>query len=225
MLPGGRWWLVPVSVMAAVVGVFLAVEALHVEMLSDPRPTIAAAGWLAAPAGVALLVADVVLPVPSSLVMVAHGALFGVVGGSVLSLVGSTGAFLTGFALGRRSAPVVARVVPETERRSADRVLERWGSLAILVTRPVPVMAETVAVVAGASSLGWRRAVAAAAVGSLPGALLYALAGSAAADLGSASAVFAVVVLLGAAMALVTRRSTDRTPRRRSQHHRAGQHR
>ena len=35
--------------------------------------------------GTGLLVADVVLPRPSSVVMVAHGALFSVVGGTLLS--------------------------------------------------------------------------------------------------------------------------------------------
>ncbi len=38
-----------------------------------------ASGVVAALVGVGLLVADVVLPVPSSVVMLAHGALFGVV--------------------------------------------------------------------------------------------------------------------------------------------------
>src|SRR5215211_6626130 len=49
-----------------------------------------------------LLVVDVVLPVPSNLVMIAHGALFGVAIGTFLSLVGSIGAALVGFAIGQR---------------------------------------------------------------------------------------------------------------------------
>ncbi len=41
----------------------------------------------AAGPGVGLLVADIVLPVPFSVVMVAHGALFGIVPGAALSLL------------------------------------------------------------------------------------------------------------------------------------------
>jgi uncharacterized membrane protein YdjX (TVP38/TMEM64 family) len=41
-------------------------------------------GTLTALLGTGLLVADVVLPRPSSVVMVAHGALFSVVGGTLL---------------------------------------------------------------------------------------------------------------------------------------------
>ena len=63
-------------------GIFLAcfgiAEALGVPLLTDPMPALKAAGPLAGVIGVALLIADVVLPVPSSLVMIAHGALFGV---------------------------------------------------------------------------------------------------------------------------------------------------
>ena len=88
----------------------------------------------------------VALPVPFSLVMVAHGALFGVaVGTTLLSVVGSTVAALVGFALGRRGGPLLTRLVPPEERVRADRLLTRWGTLAIIVTRPVPLLAETTA--------------------------------------------------------------------------------
>jgi uncharacterized membrane protein YdjX (TVP38/TMEM64 family) len=123
-------------------------------------------------------VADVALPVPSSVVMIANGALFGVVAGSALSLVGSMGAALLGFAIGRWSGPLLARLVPADERAHADRLLGRWGALAIVVTRPVPILAETVTILAGASSLGWRRAALAAFGGTLPAAVLYAMTGA-----------------------------------------------
>jgi len=55
---------------------FFVVEALGVQLLTDPTPWMRHGGVLAAVLGVSLLIADVLLPVPSSLVMVAHGALF-----------------------------------------------------------------------------------------------------------------------------------------------------
>ncbi len=61
----------------AVAGLALA-EAFHVTLLVDPVDSIGARG-LAAWVGVGLLVADIVLPVPSSVVMLAHGALLGVI--------------------------------------------------------------------------------------------------------------------------------------------------
>ena len=70
-------------------GLFLALfgltEVLGITFLPDPT------GWMgrelgivAAAAGVGLLIADVFIPVPSSLIMIAHGALFGIALGTAL---------------------------------------------------------------------------------------------------------------------------------------------
>lgn len=183
--------------MAAMLAIFAVVEAVGVEPLSDPNRLLGTGGALAAVAGTALLVADVVLPVPSSGVMLAHGALFGVGVGATLSLLGSMGAFAVGFGLGRRGERALERLVSEEQRARADRLLRRWGVLAIVVTRPVPILAETTALMAGTSSLGWRTSLVAALVGSLPAALLYAVAGALAASFATGAVVFAVVIVLG----------------------------
>ena len=184
---------------------FLLVEALNVTLLKEPSFWLEQAGVLAGFAGVCLLVSDVALPVPSSLVMVAHGALFGVAIGTLLSLVGSTGAALVGFAIGRRGGPLLARLVPVEERRQADRLLIRWGMLAIIVTRPVPLLAETTAIVVGTSPLGWGRVALAALAGSVPSALLYALTGAVDASFQNGALVFGPVLLVASAFWLVGR--------------------
>ncbi len=177
---------------------FLLVEALGVPLLTDPSPWLARGGMLAALVGVGLLVVDVVLPVPASLVMVAHGALFGVVGGTLLSLLGGVGAALLGFGLGRSGGPLLSRLVSPEELERADGLLNRWGALAIVITRPVPLLAETVAILAGASPLGWGSVTLAALAGSLPGALLYAVTGALAASFRGGTLVFGLVLLVAA---------------------------
>jgi len=184
---------------------FLLVEALNITLLKEPSFWLEQAGVLAGFAGVCLLVSDVALPVPSSLVMVAHGALFGVAIGTLLSLVGSTGAALVGFAIGRRGGPLLARLVPVEERRQADRLLIRWGMLAIIVTRPVPLLAETTAIVVGTSPLGWGRVALAALAGSVPSALLYALTGAVTASFQNGALVFGPVLLVASSFWLVGR--------------------
>ena len=158
---------------------FFAVDALGVQLLRDPTPWMRHGGVLAAALGVSLLFADVLLPVPSSVVMVVHGALFGVVIGTLLSLLGSMGAALFGFAIGRRGGRLLERMVTPEERARADKMLAKWGALAVVVTRPVPILAETVAIMTGASSVGWLRMAVASFAGALPPALLYALTGAA----------------------------------------------
>jgi uncharacterized membrane protein YdjX (TVP38/TMEM64 family) len=173
-----RWWAVAGAVVSALLLAYFAVEALGVGVLSDPSSVVEAGGALAAALGVGLLVVDAVVPVASSAVMVAHGAVFGVVGGTLLSLLGSTGAAFLGFGLGRRGAPVVTRVVPADERARAERLLARWGGLAVTVTRPVPLLAEAVVFLAGASAMRWRTVGMAAVAGGFPPALAYSLAGA-----------------------------------------------
>jgi uncharacterized membrane protein YdjX (TVP38/TMEM64 family) len=189
-----RYALLTLSMMILFLALFGLVEHLRVPLLTDPDPWLSRGGWIAATVGFGLLVADVLLPVPASLVMIAHGALFGLVGGTLLSLAGALGAALFGFALGRRGGPLLARLTSTDERRRADDLLERWGDLAIIVTRPVPILAETVAILAGASSIRWSRMVLATLAGSLPAALIYALTGATARSLDSLPLVFGLVL-------------------------------
>jgi uncharacterized membrane protein YdjX (TVP38/TMEM64 family) len=191
-----RYLLMTGGMIAFFLILFLVVEALGVPLLTDPTPWMKHGGVLAACLGVGLLIADVLLPVPSSLVMVAHGALFGVVWGTLLSLVGSLGAALFGFWLGRRGGRLMERIVSTEERARADYLLNRWGTLAIIVTRPVPLLAETVAIMAGASSMNCGRVALAALVGSLPPALLYALTGAAVANFQNTALMFGFVILV-----------------------------
>lgn len=200
-----RYLLIMAVMMAFFLILFFIVEALGVSLLSDPTPWMKHGGILAAALGVGLLIADVLLPVPSSLVMVAHGALFGVVLGTLLSLLGSVGAALFGFAIGRRGGKFLERVVTPAERSRANYLLSRWGALAIIVTRPIPLLAETVAIMSGASSLSWGAVALASFAGSLPPALLYALTGAAVANFQNTSLMFGVVLLVAGLFWLIGR--------------------
>lgn len=174
-----RTALLTTGLLGCLLLVFAAVQVAGVPLLTDPRPALSGAGVVAALLGLGLLVADVVLPVPSSIVMVAHGAAFGAVAGAALSVAGGTGAAYAGWLLGRRADPL-RRWVSDDERARAERLLRRWGLLAVVVTRPVPLLAETVAIAAGTARLSPAKVVAAAALGTLPVAVAYALAGAAA---------------------------------------------
>jgi uncharacterized membrane protein YdjX (TVP38/TMEM64 family) len=200
-----RYLLIMAALVAAFTLLFFIVEALGVPLLSDPTPWMKHGGVLAAGLGVGLLIADVLLPVPSSLVMVAHGAIFGVVIGTILSLVGSVGAALFGFAIGRRGGRILERAITSAERARADYLLARWGALAIIITRPVPLLAETVSIMAGASTMSWSSLFFASFAGSLPPALLYALTGAAVANFQSTALMFGVVMAVAGLFWLIGR--------------------
>ncbi len=201
-----RYWSVVGAMIAFFLLLFLLVEWMQIPLLTDPSQSLGRGGFYAAAVGVGLLIADVVLPVPSSLVMIAHGALFGVVTGTLLSLIGSLGAALTGFAIGRRGGGWLEKIVTADDRARVERMLERWGALAIVVTRPVPLLAETAAVMAGASAMSWRQLAAASFAGSLPPSLLYALTGSVAASFQNTTLMFTFIMLVSAAFWMVSRK-------------------
>lgn len=173
-----RYVAVVCAIVAAMLVLFAAAELLGISLLTDPASWLGDRELPAALLSVGLLLVDVVAPVASSTVMTANGALFGVLGGTLLSFAGSVAAAALAFALGRRGSGVLDRVTPRAERVRADAFLARWGALAVLVSRPVPIAAETLALLAGASPLSWPRFLAAAALGSLPPALLYAAIGA-----------------------------------------------
>jgi uncharacterized membrane protein YdjX (TVP38/TMEM64 family) len=157
--------------------------------------------------GVLLLVSDVLLPVPSSVVMVALGASYGPVLGATLGAAGSLGALGTGYHLGRAGTRLVDRVGTPAERVRAQRLLRRWGPVAVIVSRPVPVLAETVAVLAGAAKLPARHLVLAGILGVAPMAAAYAMAGAWARQTGAVGVlVFLVLLALATLTALALRR-------------------
>jgi uncharacterized membrane protein YdjX (TVP38/TMEM64 family) len=205
------------GILALFLVLFFLIEALGIPLLVDPTPWLQHGGIWAATLGVGLLITDVLLPVPSSLVMVAHGALFGVLIGTMLSLLGSTGAALFGFWIGRRGEKFLKRLMTAEERERANRLLEHWGMLAIIMTRPIPLLAETVAITAGASPLGWGRTALAALAGSLPPALLYAFTGASAGRFENTALMFLFVLFITGLFWIVGRKITPAHKRARPQ--------
>jgi len=150
------------------------------------------AGWMArAGAGsalvmIALLAADLFLPIPSSLIMVLSGAAFGVLWGSLFSLVGSIGGEWLGFELVRRYRRRAAeKIVGDEELERLARIFDRYGMSVVVVTRALPVVMETMSVVAGLSKMGRGRFLVASLIGTAPITIVYAYAGAVSRQTGS----------------------------------------
>ena len=147
-----------------------------------------------------LLAADVFLPVPSSIVMVLSGAVFGVGWGSVLALTGSVAGEWLGFEVVRRYGRRAARwLADERDLVSLNRFFARHGAVAIIVTRPLPVVMETMSLVAGLSQMPRGRFVAASVVGTAPIVVIYAHAGAVSRATGSLVPALVILVSIGAA--------------------------
>ena len=186
-------------------------------------------GWpTPAPAGAAvvvgLLAADIFIPVPSSVIMVLSGAAFGVWWGSLLAFAGSIGGEWLGFELARRYGTALSTrfIGDERERRRLNDVLVTHGAAAIVVTRALPVVMETMSIVAGLSTMRRSTFLIASAIGTAPIVVVYAYAGAMSRETGSL--VPAIVILIavaaaaGSGIALVAARYVGRRllPQRRA---------
>lgn len=132
--------------------------------------------WLIALVGIVLLVADIGLPVPSSVIAMALCWSLGPLWGGLAVAVGTLLAFAAGYGLGR--------LVPESRLRHwvGDQVWQRVTDLAhrralwwIVMARPLPVLAEVSAVLAGVWRVPLLPAFAAATLASALLAIGYAL--------------------------------------------------
>ncbi|AKQ66967.1 hypothetical protein A176_003879 [Myxococcus hansupus] len=156
-----------------------------------------------------LLAGDVVLPVPSSLVGTAAGALLGFWGGAATSWLGMMAGCLSGYLLGARAGTAaLRRMAGGAEVTRLARAAERMGPWFLLVFRAVPVLAETSVLFAGTSRMAPRAFFITSALANLGVSVTYAALGASAAELESFLLLFAGMVLLpGLALAWVRRRT------------------
>jgi membrane protein YqaA with SNARE-associated domain len=131
----------------------------------------AGAGALAfGAAGAGLLALDVLLPIPSSVVGALLGGRLGFAAGFACAFIGLCVGHTVGYALGRLvptkwAAPRAAVASDPSPTPSGE--LERAPTLAVVfLSRPVPVLAEAVAITAGAARMRLRHFLASAALGN-----------------------------------------------------------
>ncbi len=174
-------------------------EAYGASLLKGATPTAALALTL-----VALLAGDLVLPVPSSLLAVGTGAVFGIAGGTALITLGlSIGAWV-GYEVGRSAGQAgIARWVDDVQRERLEAFAAKRGLGLLVGLRAVPVLAEASVVVAGSSGMPRGRVLLSTTLANLVIAMIYAVAGSVASDAGSLElAAMAGVGVPGLAMIL-----------------------
>ena len=121
------------------------------------------------------------LAVPSSLVGTLAGARLGFLVGTTINWLGlSLGAVLA-FAVARvGGTPLVQRFVAPDDRRTIERLVERWGVRVLIVTRALPLLAEASVLFTGATGLTWRRFITPTLLANLGLAAAYAGLGAAA---------------------------------------------
>ena len=134
--------------------------------------------------GIALIWADLVLPVPQTVVIAALGIIYGTVLGGLLGSVGLITGGLLGYVLMRTSARrMVRRFVGLQSLYRVEGLFERAGVWAIVLTRSLPYsIPEATVFLAGLAAMPVGKFAAALAIGSVPTAFAFAAIGAGWAD-------------------------------------------
>lgn len=128
--------------------------------------------WLA---GIALLVADLLLPIPGTVVMSALGAVYGFWLGGLLAAVGSMLAGVTGYGVGRFFKEGFSRKwLGGRDFEKGKALFSRNGALVVAVSRALPILPEVLACMAGLLRMPFGKFCLALACGSVPMGFLFA---------------------------------------------------
>ena len=193
-----RWCFLALVALAAIIVPFV----LYEERITTSVEGIAQGGMgrpLAAITILLLLASDVIAPVPSSLVATASGMLLGLVPGTAVTWTGMQAGAMLGYGLGRTAgASAATRLVGGSELARASRSHQRWGGYSLIVSRAVPVLAETSVLLAGTVRMPLARFVPLTAASNAAIALVYAGVGSYALETRAFLLAFAASVLVPA---------------------------
>lgn len=168
-------------------------------------------GWAWA-VGLALIWADLLLPVPQTAVIAALGVIYGPLLGGVLGSLGLiTGGLLSYGLMFTAARRLVHRSAGRRAIRRMERVFSRNGAWAIVLTRGLPYsVPEAVNVLAGLTGMPVAKFTAALTVGSVPTAFAFAAIGAGWADRPALALVVSYVLpipLLPLALYLLRRRA------------------
>lgn len=191
MRPRLGWPLLIAGLLVAILGPWLVLDGWMQGAGASWLEAVRARPLAAAGAVVTLLAADVVLPVPSSIVAVFAGGVLGFAWGATAIWTGLMLGCGVGYAIGARPGRRLARrVVGPAQLAALERRGSAVGPLALILARGVPVLAEASVIAAGAARVDLRLFMVSVAVANAIVALAYAGVGALAVGTGSFLLVF-----------------------------------
>lgn len=122
-----------------------------------------------------ILSLDIILPVPSSIILYFNGYILGAIPGSLLSLSALMASAVSGYYIGY----LTSRGLKAEQEDKTNRIVTKYGVFAILLTRGIPVLSESICLLCGYNRFPAKHYLIYNLVGYFPICLLYASFGSA----------------------------------------------
>lgn len=181
-------------------------EVWNVEKLAGYFEQAKSWAWLL---GILLLLVDLLLPIPGTIVMSALGVVYGFWIGGLIATIGSMLAGILGYGVGRFFDEKFAkRWLGEKDFEKGRSLFDKSGAWVVAVSRALPILPEVIACMAGLLRMPFGKFVTALACGSIPMGFLFAWIGAIGRDQPAWGLAFSLgvpAVLWGAA-ALMRRR-------------------
>lgn len=117
-----------------------------------------------------ILSSDILLPVPSSLVILSNGKILGFIYGTLLTLISLMLSSIIGYYIG-------SKLKDKNSTFTRNR-LEKVGPFIIAVSKSLPIISESVSITSGASSISLKVYLISSLIGNLAIAILYNYLGS-----------------------------------------------
>ncbi len=131
-------------------------------------------------AGIFLLMGDLILPVPGTVVISALGYIYGTVIGGLIAAIGLMLAGLLGYGVGRLFGERFARRwLGEKDYERGKLLFEKGGGWVVALSRALPILPEVISCTAGFVRMPFKRFVISLACGSFPMGFLFAAIGQA----------------------------------------------
>jgi uncharacterized membrane protein YdjX (TVP38/TMEM64 family) len=151
-------------------------EAWDVERLAGRFEEAKSWAWLA---GIGLLLADLLLPIPGTIVMSALGAVYGFWLGGLVAAVGSMLAGIFGYGVGRFFDERTAKKwLGEKDFEKGHKLFSKSGPWVVAISRALPILPEVLACMAGLVRMRFGSFLLALACGSVPMGFLFAWIGT-----------------------------------------------
>jgi len=163
-------FIIIVSIIIITFLLFDNMEAFFTNLLqqaSDNIKTYTAVSFL-------VLASDILLPVPSSIVMFTNGYILGTLYGAALSFI----SLMTGSVIGYYLGKFTSLGFKSKADDKANNIVARYGALSILITRGIPVLAETICIICGFNKMPFKKYMIYNVAGYVPLCLLYSFCGS-----------------------------------------------
>ena len=126
-----------------------------------------------------LLISDILLPIPASIVMVVSGMLFGGFLGGLIALVGSLAGSIINFQMSRKLGRArVQKWMGDREYNNLSMIMSKYGAYIVILTRMIPLVMESISSIAGISNIKLKKFIVMNVVGFVSIIFLYSYAGA-----------------------------------------------